>query len=264
MGAEKGNCFTVTTICTETEYQLLSKMYIAGKQCYGNLSINDIIAEIPPDDDKSIAKMNDFIGRILDSGHESILENVSFMFSIEGVSRAMSYQLVRHRLASYMQQSQRRVDCSDFDYVVPPAIRANRAAYEVFTTTMEMCADAYKRIDVLLGGKKKEDARFVLPNACKTRLTMNANLRSLVNFFGLRLCKKAQWEIRNVALYMFRGAEALLPTIMKRYGPRCVEFGICPESKSCGIFPERAVVNELIRIFEETEGGGQSPTGRTN
>lgn len=167
------------------------------------------------------------------SGHDSVLEHVSFTFSISGISRSCSHQLVRHRLASYSQQSQRYVKEDRFEYVIPETI--NGYTHEQYVWAMKVIQKVY---DDLIGhGVPKEDARYVLPNACATNLIMTMNARELRHFFNLRCCNRAQWEIRELAERMLGLCKDAAPEIFADSGPSCVRLTYCPESRSCGRFP---------------------------
>jgi thymidylate synthase (FAD) len=154
-------------------------------------------------------------GRFLRSrireGHESIIEHASLTFEISGISRACSHQLVRHRIASYSQESQRYVDMSDPEFVVPPAIAGNAEAMAVWEQFTQQLTDAYRKLRAL--GMRKEDARFVLPNATATRIVVTMNFRELRHFFRVRCDPAAQWEIRTLAREMLRQAHALAPSV---------------------------------------------------
>lgn len=149
--------------------------------------------------------------RIVNRGHESVLEHAVFSFRIGGVSRALTHQLVRHRIASYSQRSQRYVDEGEFDYVVPPMIRDNEKAMVIFKDMMLRSEEAYKELRGL--NIQKQDARYVLPNATETRIIVTMNARSLRNLLSLRMKKDAQWEIRDLACMMFDLAYELAPQI---------------------------------------------------
>lgn len=185
--------------------------------------------------DKQVTKLVD---DLLSMGHESPIEHVNFTFAIEGVSRALSHQLVRHRLASYSQQSQRYVSEKAFDFVMPPSIENHQEAREVFLKQMQTIQEGYNQLLAL--GMPKEDARYVLPNACETKLVMTMNARSLYNFFTKRLCMRAQWEIRQMAALMRTELIKVSPLLFTMTGPVCEREGYCPEGKmSCGRFPVR-------------------------
>ena len=152
-----------------------------------------------------------FLRARLREGHESIIEHASATFEISGISRACSHQLVRHRLASYSQESQRYVDMSDPDLVVPDAVKASPEAYEVWSSFVDQVKDVYSDLRGL--GIRKEDARFMLPNAAETRIVMTMNFREFRHFFRLRLAPAAQWEIRRVALEILKQLTPHAPTV---------------------------------------------------
>ncbi len=172
------------------------------------------------------------IKMVMKMGHLSILEHVSFTFLITGISRACSHQLVRHRLASFSQRSQRYIDEADFDYVVPDSIKRNKAALADFTKLMQQTAAFYETF--LSSGIPKEDARYILPNAAATGLIVTMNARELLHFITLRTCLRAQWEIRQIAEKMLTLARANAGVIFENAGPACV-LGPCTEGKlTCG------------------------------
>ena len=171
----------------------------------------------------------------LSAGHESVLEHLSFTFRIEGISRACSHQLVRHRLASYSQKSQRYVSEQDFEYILPPSISQNDTARALYEDCMKNLSSAYRAL--VDAGVPKEDARYVLPNACATDLIMTMNARELLHFFNLRCCSRAQWEIREMANQMLKLCKDCAPLIFENAGPSCKKLGYCPEVKSCGKVP---------------------------
>ncbi|MGD0057644.1 MAG: FAD-dependent thymidylate synthase [Methanomassiliicoccales archaeon] len=168
---------------------------------------------------------------IVGMGHHSVIEHAIYTFSVEGVSRALTHQLVRHRIASYSQQSQRYVSMDCADYVIPPSIEGNMGAEMEFRKLMDRIWEVYR---VLSEKVEVEDARYVLPNASSTNITITMNARELRHFFSLRCCNRAQWEIRLVADEMLRVVKKVSPSIFKDAGPPCVR-GKCPEGKmSCG------------------------------
>jgi thymidylate synthase (FAD) len=152
-----------------------------------------------------------FLSARIREGHESIIEHASVTFDIAGISRACSHQLVRHRLASYSQESQRYVDMVEPEFVVPPAVRENPEASAVWDDIMGQQAAAYESLREL--GVRKEDARFVLPNATATRVVVTMNFRSLRHFFSVRCESASQWEIRQLALEMLRQVSELAPAV---------------------------------------------------
>ena len=165
-------------------------------------------------------------------GHHSVIEHAVFTFSVEGVSRALTHQLVRHRMASFSQQSQRYVSMDRASFVTPHSVEGNEEASEVFDETMDTIWDAYRRLEEL--GIPAEDARYLLPNGCTTNITITMNARELLHFFSLRCCNRAQWEIREMADKMLELCLEKSPIIFKDAGPPCVR-GPCPEGKlTCG------------------------------
>lgn len=228
----------------------LALIYAAFRQCYFPGFVADRWDELTAaqaDKDKQAA----FVARILESGHESPIEHVSFTFAIEGVSRALTHQLVRHRIASYSQQSQRYVDGSDFEYVLPPAIARIPEAKARFEAFMDQVGEAYRELKGILedaGRKDKanEDARFVLPQAAASKIVATMNCRSLLNFFQQRCCQRAQWEIRAMADQMLALCRAELPVIFATAGAKCERLGYCPEGEkfTCGRYPTRQKANE--------------------
>ena len=174
----------------------------------------------------------------------SPVEHASFTFVVEGISRACSHQLVRHRLASYSQQSQRYVGEEEFDYIIPPSIREDLELKTLFEDTMESIRKSYTFFADKLVEKgsstesAREDARFVLPNATETKIMITMNARELLHFFHQRLCNRAQWEIRAMALSMLKLVKPIAPTIFRHSGPPCVK-GKCPEgARTCGKIEE--------------------------
>jgi thymidylate synthase (FAD) len=179
-------------------------------------------------------------------GHASIIEHASFTFSIEDVSRAMTHQLVRHRIASYTQQSQRYVTYDTVEkYVTPPSITDNVEAKKIFDKNLERISETYQKLLTL--GIPKEDARFILPNAAKTNIIVTMNARELRHFFNLRCCARAQWEIREVAAEMLKQARKAAPALFENAGPTCVEIGFCPEGK---MKPKECNVTEVRERFQ--------------
>ena len=177
-------------------------------------------------------KIESVLATILSSGHLSTLEHASYTFAIDGVSRAMTHQLVRHRIASFNQQSQRYVTfASEPEFVLPQSV-ADAGAAEEFGQAVEAAFSAYRKL--VDAGVPAEDARYLLPNACETKIVTTMNIRELLHFFSLRCCNRAQWEIRAVACRMLELARPTAPFIFAQAGPGCVR-GACPEGKmSCG------------------------------
>ena len=226
----------------------------AAKLCYSAAEINHLL------DNLTEEKTEKFLQRLVDLGHESPIEHVTFTFGIEGVSRALLAQITRHRIATFSVQSQRYVKENHFEYVTPPEIAALPQAAQLYQQAMAQAEESYLALAAMLQEKHQkellaagmeekaacsaaekkaiEDARFVLPNACDTKMIVTMNARSLKNFFRLRCCSRAQWEIRDVAAQMLFLVKEAAPTLFKGAGPACVS-GPCPEGKmSCGKMAE--------------------------
>lgn len=223
----------------------------SAKLCYSNVGVEDIMEGIDEE------RTDKFLNMLMDLGHESPIEHVSFTFAVEGVSRVLTHQLVRHRIGcSYSQQSQRYVKLEQFDYIIPPEIEKNQAAKNLFIKAMEDDQKTYNKITELLyeehynkllaeGKSEKlarsaaekssiEDARYVFPNACETKIVYTMTARALMNFFRHRCCQRAQWEIRELAEEMLRQVKSVAPTLFKHAGPACVS-GPCAEgAMTCG------------------------------
>ena len=248
----------------------------AGKLCYSAVGVDEITQKLT---EEEIAR---YVNMLASIGHESPLEHVSFTFAIEGISRACTHQIVRHRIASYSQQSQRYVKLEQFEYIIPPAIEKNPEAKRIFIETMERDQEVYDELvdllleDILIDkhaadygscireilkenpdavpdrskvldlyaenflkdyrkAEKQaiEDARYVFPNACETKIVITMNARSLLHFFNVRCCNRAQWEIREMATEMLKECKKIAPALFKKAGPDCV-YGKCGEGKmSC-------------------------------
>ncbi len=179
------------------------------------------------------------INLILEMGHMSVLEHASFTFSVSGVSRVLTHQLVRHRLASFTQQSQRVVRVREPEFVTPPSIASRPEALRVFEDQMRSAWEAYR--ELLEMGIPREDARFVLPQAAKTSIVVTMNARELWHFLSLRTCMHAQWEIRALAWRMLSLVRKVAPITFEKAGPPCVR-GFCPEGdEACPLYPGRTV-----------------------
>ena len=198
----------------------------AARLCYSEAGIAELIARMQGE------KAEALINKLFDMGHLAPLEHVSFTFGIEGVSRALTHQLVRHRIASYMQKSQRYVRENGFEFVTPPSIARNAQAQQRYHQIMEDIQAGYEELAALV---EKEDARYVLPNACHTSIMVTMNCRSLHNFFEHRCCNRAQWEIRILAWKMLKLVRKQAPALFAKAGARCDIDGSCHEGvKSCG------------------------------
>jgi thymidylate synthase (FAD) len=208
---------------------------MAAKLCYSPAGIELLKEKIHAKDQKG------FVEKLVKIGHMSPLEHASFTFAIEGISRACSHQLVRHRLASYSQQSQRYVsEEAGFDYVIPPTIRGDEELENYFTEFMARAQETYNHIVSKLNKKgikgeaANQDARFVLPNACETKIIVTMNARELLHFFRQRCCYRAQWEIREMARQMLFLVKTEAPIVFEKAGPPCV-YASCTEGEmNCG------------------------------
>lgn len=204
---------------------------LAAKLCYSGDEIEELLEKIGDKDNSKFIKL------LTTMNHFSPFEHASFTFSIEGVSRALLAQITRHRIASFSVRSQRYVSESEFNYIIPPAISAlGKDAENKYEQQMQTMLDWYRDWQQALGGAgevSNEDARFVLPNACETKMIVTMNARELLHFFQLRCCNRAQWEIRNIAWDMLKEVTAVAPNVFSSAGPGCVS-GACPEGKkSC-------------------------------
>ncbi|MBQ0083788.1 MAG: FAD-dependent thymidylate synthase [Clostridiales bacterium] len=238
----------------------------AAKLCYSPATIDTVYEGLT--DEKTAS----FVEMLAAIGHESPIEHASFTFGIEGVSRSLLAQITRHRMASFSVQSQRYVREKKFEFVTPPEIAEDKEALEIFARAMEEDQQHYDKLTAILKEKHKktfmaegkdektaeklaekkaiEDARFVLPNACETKMIMTMNCRSLLNFFAHRCCNRAQWEIRDIANQMLALVSEVAPEIFKKAGPPCVS-GACPEGKmTCG---KAAEMREFYKKLKNQE-----------
>ncbi len=234
---------------------------LAAKLCYSNRELPDLTANIFEKDNSA------FIAKLIDMGHHSPIEHASFTFSIEGVSRSLLAQITRHRVASFSVRSQRYVSEDSFNYIVPPAIEElGGAAVARYKGQMDTIMDWYRDWQSALGRgeKSNEDARFVLPNACETKMIVTMNARELMHFFELRCCNRAQWEIRNVAWLMFEEVVKVAPNLFKESGPACLR-GACPEgTKSCGKGAEVAARRNEIFARAEKAAKAKAKSKKTD
>ena len=218
-----------------------------ARLCYSRASIDSLREKIEAADQTA------FCEKLLAMGHESVMEHAVFTFGIEGVSRVLLAQLTRHRVASFSVQSQRYVSYEKgFGYIIPERIRAlGEEACAEYEKQMAQMHEWYCRWQEKLGGAN-EDARFVLPGGCETRLLVTMNVRELRHFFSLRMCERAQWEIRALATEMHRQCMRVAPALFADAGPGCLR-GACPEGeKSCGKLQEkRAARRELIEALKQ-------------
>lgn len=219
----------------------LSIIYAACRQCYSP----KFAAELFEDGKKDPKKQADFVKQVVSSGHESPLEHVKFTFAIEGVSRALTHQLVRHRIASYSQQSQRYVKESDFDYIIPPSIEKDNDMRKEFLDALTKIQESYNKLMKMFETKgskgeiANQDVRFLLPQAAETKIVVTMNCRELIHFFKERCCTRAQWEIRALANEMLKMCSEKLPEVFKDAGAKCVKLSYCPEGEkfTCKRYP---------------------------
>lgn len=235
----------------------------AARLCYSDTDVEELRNAV------SLERAEQFVQMLDGFGHESPVEHVTFTFGIEGVSRSFLAQVTRHRIASFSVQSQRYVRQEQFVYIIPPEIEMEPALLKTYQNAMQQSLDAYNQLADALAAKylpqfleqglsekaartkaeKKaiEDARYVLPNACETKMVLTMNVRSLRNFFRLRCCNRAQWEIRAVATEMLRICCKVAPSLFRSAGPSCCSSG-CTEGKmSCGKAEEVRRQFEVIR-----------------
>jgi thymidylate synthase (FAD) len=259
----------------------------AAKLCYSKVGVEELMSKMTQD------KVDEFVEKLSDLHHESPFEHVSFTFAIEGVSRALTHQLVRHRVASYSQQSQRYVALEQFEYIIPPSIKPGTVEYEIFKKAMEADQKAYNDIFVALRHKHilkllnaidpeyaadykdksyldsntiplnilknvnnkaekmaAEDARYVFPNACESKIVVTMNARTLFNFFAHRCCERAQWEIRELAFQMLKIVKDIAPSIFRHSGANCVTLGYCSENRmQCDKFKNKIPTLENVNIM---------------
>lgn len=214
-------------------------IYAAMRQCYNSGWIGDMDFEAIDEESR-----DELLHRVIKSGHDSILEHCNLTFAIQGVSRALTHQLVRHRIGcSYSQQSQRYTSTFDGDWYIVPASIVSKGGIEAvnkYHEHMKNVGTLYKEFVSL--GIPKEDARFIVPNAAKSNIVVTMNIRALHHFFGERLCRRAQWEIRRLAVEMQSVCHEVIPALPKTlFAPKCIQMGYCPESEdmTCGMMPTR-------------------------
>lgn len=199
---------------------------LAARLCYSAIGIEELTEKLTQE------KIEDLLKRIISSKHYAVLEHASFTFGIEGVSRALLAQLTRHRVASFSVQSQRYVKFKNgVDFVIPPSISKNEETLKKYKEFLNLSEKYYK--ELLDAGILAEDARYVLPNACSTKIILTMNARELRHFFTLRCCNRAQWEIRDMACRMLKLVREIAPILFNDAGPDCLTIG-CSEMAPCG------------------------------
>ena len=198
----------------------------AARLCYSSKDGDDLYKGLS---DKEVSKL---VTKLAEMGHLSTFEHASFTFSISGVSRVLTHQLVRHRIASYSQRSQRYVNEKNFEYITPNSIEKNGQAKKIYEDYMNHAKEVYKQLQEIV---PQEDARYVLPNSTETKIMVTMNARSLLHFFEVRCCVRAQLEIRQLADRMLALVKEVAPTMFLNAGPTCVTQGVCNEGDlSCG------------------------------
>lgn len=205
-------------------YTSVNNAILAAKLCYHAGDVDTLLS----DTDLTGTTLSNVVSR----GHTSVLEHINYTFAVQGVSRALTHQLVRHRLASYSQQSQRYVKQQGFKYIIPESIR-NTGQEILYTDAMQYISRIYDQL--LKSGVSREDARYILPNATETKIIITMNARELLHFIKLRSCNRAQWEIRRLSDRMLQLVYPTAPEIFANAGPACVS-GHCTEREhSCGL-----------------------------
>jgi len=205
---------------------------VAARLCYSPVGTEQLL------EDLSDEEANKLVRFVVKSGHLSTTEHIYFTFAIEGVSRALTHQLVRHRLASYNQQSQRYVKFhGNYEHIVPPSVKNNPRMLSGFTSLIGQIHDFYE--EMLKAGVEAEDARYILPNASETKIIVSMNGRELLHFFTVRCCNRAQWEIRELATNMLKIIKQVCPVVFEKAGPNCLRVP-CPEGKFTCECPPKA------------------------
>lgn len=210
---------------------------VAARLCYSPAGGEDLFENLTKEEAEKLVRF------VVKSGHLSTTEHISFTFAIEGVSRALTHQLVRHRLASYNQQSQRYVKFFDnFEYITPPAVRNNSRVFDKFDSMVKSIHSFYE--EMLASGVEAEDARYILPAASETKIIVTMNGRELLHFFTVRCCNRAQWEIKELAIAMLKLVKKVSSVVFENSGPNCLR-GPCPEGKfKCEVPPKASDFNE--------------------
>ncbi len=212
---------------------MLKTIYTACRTCYSADSPLNIYDCDSAQDEEKMLKL---ISRVVSSGHYSTIEHIQVSFAISNISRACSHQLVRHRHMSFSQKSQRYVkEKGQFDYLTPSTIEKNEELNKKFDEFMSKVSEFY--LDLTEAGIPAEDARAVLPNAASTSMVASLNLREMIHLANLRLCTRAQTEIRILVKRMCDELVKEEPWLKDYLVPKCERFGFCDEDKSCGRMP---------------------------
>lgn len=206
---------------------ILKTVYTACRTCYSSEFPVNIWGNASEEE-----KMLKLVKKVVESGHHSTLEHCFIVFSISGVSRACTHQIVRHRHMSFSQKSQRYVtEKGEFEYIIPPTLK-NSPLLEEYKEFMKTTSDFYAKM--ISEGIPAEDARFVLPNAASSSMVASLNIRELIHLANLRLCTNAQLEIRTVVNKMCNLVIEKEPWLKEYLVPKCEMLGYCDEIKSCG------------------------------
>lgn len=216
----------------------------AARLCYQDVSAVDLLKNFSPEE------VDHLLDVILSSGHLSVVEHISFTFAIDGVSRVLTHQLVRHRVGvAFSQQSQRYATVREAECVVPHSIRADDELAVKVNVAMQAAMELYKRL--LDAGVPNEDARYVLPQAIATRLVMTANLHALIQMYRLDACLRSQWEMRRLINALKREIRHISPRLARELKIKCFAQGYCDEARMCheldGRMPRR---DALFRGYE--------------
>jgi thymidylate synthase (FAD) len=244
--------------------ELISYSNLGEKVC--GIASKTCVSEDIPNVDDDVTKS---LKSAMASGHSAVLEHWTATFSIEGVSRALTHQLVRHRTGiAYSQQSQRYVKMDDFEYVMPESIKTSKEkiyvgmeldCFECLTPNYEIVHEAYEELmckiretyeNLIRVGIPEEDARYILPNATCTNIVVSVNARELRHIAGLRMCARAQWEIRELVTKMVELAKEVAPTIFDGVGARCEQLGYCKEQRGCGKYPSLDKVKKSQNVLD--------------
>lgn len=222
---------------------------VAARACIRNLDYEAIRAELSHEDVQRILKS------LIEKNHHSPLEHASFTFIISGVSRVLTHQLVRHRIASHSQLSQQRTNSSRLQFTTPPEIQQYPELAEEYQDIMKRCQELYRHF--VRSGVSKGSARYVLPSAFNTRIVTTINARSLLNLLAQRECEVEDWEFREVALLMHSELMKVAPDIFQSAGPLCVTRDHCPEGEKGLKCSRRQVTAPEIARREEVESQSQ-------
>ncbi len=216
----------------------------AARSCWSRRPFREIYAELTD------SQIDRILRKVILRGHHSVLEHADFTFAITSVSRVLTHQLVRHRIASYSQLSQQRVNQARAEYIIPPAIRHDPDLTRRFRDWMDEAANFYEFL--VERGVPRGTARYVLPSACETKILMTMNARSLFNLIGQRDCGAEEWEFRALAHQMHSLLLGLAPRIFRFAGPKCTTEGVCTEGDLADHCPKSARTGASV-LFRESE-----------